>query len=58
MIKLTREQIERAAHPISVEQAIDDLQQLYDWASISCAGFEGKDFRALNSAIELLKLLQ
>jgi hypothetical protein len=58
MITLTKEQIEKAAHPISVKQAIDDLQELYEWASQSVRGFEGKDLLALHSAIEVLKLLQ
>ena len=58
MVRLTREQIEKAAYPISVKQAIDDLQELYEWASQSARGFEEKDLVALNSAIQLLKLLQ
>jgi hypothetical protein len=39
-------------------QAIDDLQELYEWASQSVRGFEAKDLVALHSAIEVLKLLQ
>ena len=58
MITLTKEQIEKAAYPISVKQAIDDLQELYEWASQSVRGFEEKDLVALHSAIEVLKLLQ
>ena len=58
MIKLTKEQIEKAAYPISVKQAIDDLQELYEWASQSMRGFEAKDLVALNAAIQALKLLQ
>ena len=58
MVRLRREQIEKAAYPISVKQAIDDLQELYEWASQSVRGFEEKDLVALNSAIQLLKLLQ
>lgn len=58
MVKLTREQIEKAAYPISVKQAIEALQELYEWASQSARGFEEKDPIALNSAIQLLKLLQ
>ena len=58
MIKLTKEQIEKASYPISVKQAIDDLQELYEWASQSVRGFEAKDLVALNAAIQVLKLLQ
>lgn len=58
MITLTREQIENATYPISVKQAIDDLQELYEWASQSMRGFEAKDLVALNAAIQALKLLQ
>jgi hypothetical protein len=58
MIELTKEQIEKAAYPISVKQAIDDLQELYEWASQSVRGFEARDLVALNAAIQVLKLLQ
>jgi hypothetical protein len=58
MITLTKEQIENATHPISLKQAIDDLQELYEWASQSVRGFQARDLVALNAAIEVLKLLQ
>ena len=53
-----REQVDKAAYPISVKQPVDDLQELYEWTSQSAGGFEEKDLVALHAAIQLLKLLQ
>jgi hypothetical protein len=50
-----REQVEACCKPLTPEQALEDLQELYDYTSASPRVEEGHDLLALNAAIEVLR---
>ena len=56
-ITLSRKSIETATEPLGLAKSIEQLKELYAWAS-SSPRFEEDDLYALNAAIEGLKLLQ
>lgn len=56
-ITISRESIEAATEPLGLARSIEQLEEIYAWAS-SSPRFEENDVYALHAAIEGLKLLQ
>ena len=52
---MTREELERCCRPLTPEEALQKLRELYDWTSMSPRMEEEDDLVVLNAAIEVMR---
>ena len=52
---MTRKELERCCHPLTPEEALQRLQELYNWLSMSPRIESEDDLEALNAAIEVMR---
>ena len=54
---MTREELERCCRPLTPEETLQKLRELYDWLSISPRMEHEDDLVVLNAAIEVMHKL-